>query len=93
METMGFEPTTPCLQTVQLGACDACDLDRRLAGSAWSRPGWSGRVARAWPGHGESLRVFVRAVEVDGHGGPVTVRSDLVIEHDVLHLDRTEPLD
>src|SRR5262245_21602712 len=51
--TMGTRSrsSTACLQTVQIGAGDACDLGRGLARSAWSRPGWSGRVARLWPDH------------------------------------------
>ena len=50
VETMGFEPTTPCLQTLRLAVVTAADLVPGGCGAASGDRCRPGRVARAWPG-------------------------------------------
>jgi hypothetical protein len=49
VETMGFEPTTPCLQTVGLKRDDSADLARNWHRAAPARLPRTGGVARVWP--------------------------------------------
>ena len=47
---MGFEPTTPCLQTVRLGVVNRWDLEPHPAERASKCLLWPGYVVRVWPG-------------------------------------------
>jgi hypothetical protein len=49
VETMGLEPTTPCLQTVRLRLASPHDLGRSVPWVAYRCLGGSGRVAQMWP--------------------------------------------
>jgi hypothetical protein len=51
VETMGREPTTPCLQTVRSGALGAVYLDGRPSVMATTGLTRTIRVARLWPRH------------------------------------------
>jgi hypothetical protein len=48
VETMGFEPTTPCLQTVRTTGAGWSELGSEGAEAASSDFDRPGRVARAW---------------------------------------------
>jgi hypothetical protein len=49
VETMGFEPTTPCLQTVGLGVVVEPDLEPSRHGVASGARRRPDRMARVWP--------------------------------------------
>ena len=46
---MGFEPTTPCLQIVQLVAVEPGDLVAPRRRVAWAGPAQTAGVAHLWP--------------------------------------------
>jgi hypothetical protein len=62
VETMGFEPTTPCLQTVQLVAVEPGDLLPARRRVAWPGLAQTAGVAHLWPEISCSQTVWRRAV-------------------------------
>ena len=56
METMGFEPTTPCLQTVRLVVVIGTELAPRARGAAPGDRFAPDCVAPVWPGPAAPIR-------------------------------------